>query len=306
VLRVKDDDGVPERTVSLTAELLDAEHAQVLFGYVGDAAVGAVAASAAFKKSGVALFGALAGEDIGGASDNLFFIRSSYRNEVDRIVDYFGKLGIRRFAMVRLSTPFAVDAQRVLRGSLAANSMQLVGDDVMASDGSDALKVASRIHGGRPQVVVVVGDTIAVGNFIRAYRPLDKGGFVVALSTVNHDALLQLVGPALAYGTLITQVVPNPLLAKVPALREHAALLRRFRDEPPSHLTLEGFLAAKTLVLALRGLNRDVSRAAISAALRQRRDYDLDGISLRFAEGSNRGSSFVDLTLVRKDGTLLQ
>ena len=83
-------------------------------------------------------------------------------------------------------------------------------------------------------------------------------------------------------------------------------MIRRFRDEPPSHVTLEGFLAAKTLVLALRGVNRDFSRTAITAALRQRRDYDLGGINLHFAEGANRGSGFVDLTLLRKDGTLAQ
>lgn len=306
VLRVKDDGGVAERTVSLTGELLDMEHVQVLFGYVGDAAVRAVAASSVFRNSGISLFGALAGEDFDSADEALFFVRASYRNEVDRVVDYFAKLGIRRFAMVKLSTPFAIGAQRALSGSLEASSMQLVADQTMASDGKDASGVAAKIYAGRPQVVVVIGDTIAVGNFIRAYRPLDRGGFVVALSTVNHDALLQLIGPALAYGTLITQVVPNPLFAKLPVLREHAALLRRFRDEPPSHLTLAGFLAAKALVLALRGLKRDVNRAAITALLRQRRDYDLDGIPLHFGVGSNRGSSFVDLTLLRKDGTLLQ
>ncbi len=153
---------------------------------------------------------------------------------------------------------------------------------------------------------MIIGDTIAVGNFISAYRPLDRGAFVVALSTVNHEALMQRVGPALAQGTLITQVVPNPLLGNLTVVREHDALLRRFRDEPPSHLTLEGFIAAKALVQALRGLNRDVSRGAITAVLQQHRDYDLDGISMHFADGSNRGSSFVDLTLLRKNGTLLQ
>jgi branched-chain amino acid transport system substrate-binding protein len=306
VLRTKDDGGVPERTVALTRDLLDIDHAQVLFGYIGDATVSALAASHILKEAGVALVGALAGEDIGDADEPLYFIRASYRDEVDRVVTYFAKLGIKRFAMIRLSTPFAMGAQRAFRTSLRASSMQLVVDDIMAADGNDAIRVAKKVYDGHPQVVVVIGDTIAVGNFVRAYRPLDQGGSVVALSTVNHDALLQLVGPNLAYGTLITQVVPNPLLANLPALREHSSLLRRFRDEPPSHLTLEGFLAAKTLVQALRRLKSDVSRSAITSLLHTHRDYDLGGISLHFADGSDRGSSFVDLTLLRKDGTLLQ
>jgi ABC-type branched-subunit amino acid transport system substrate-binding protein len=306
VLRTKDDGGVPERTSALTRELLDTEHAQVLFGYIGDATVSALAASHILKETGASLVGALAGEDTGQAGEPLYFVRASYRDEVDRVVTYFAKLGIKRFAMIRLSTPFATAAQRAFRSSLNANSMQLVVDDVMSADGMDAMRVAKKVFGGRPQVVVVIGDTIAVGNFVRAYRPLDQGGSVVALSTVNHDALLQLIGPSLAYGTLITQVVPNPLLANLPVLREHSSLLRRFRDEPPSHLTLEGFLAAKTLVQALRGLRSDVSRSAITNLLRTHKDYDLGGISLHFADGSDRGSSFVDLTLLRKDGSLLQ
>jgi ABC-type branched-subunit amino acid transport system substrate-binding protein len=306
LLRTKDDGGVPERTLSLTRELLDTDHAQVLFGYVGDATVSALATSPILKEAGAALVGALAGEDIDDSDGSLFFVRASYRNEVDRVVTYFAKLGIKRFAMVRLSTPFAMGAQRAFRTSLTDNSMQLVVDDVMAADGKDAVRVAKKVFYGHPQVVVVIGDTIAVGNFVRAYRPLDQGGFVVALSTVNHEALVQLTGPSLAYGTLITQVVPNPLLANSPVLREHSSLMRRFRDEPPSHLTLEGFLAAKTLVQALRGLKSDVSRSAITNLLRAHKDYDLGGILLHFAEGSDRGSSFVDLTLLRKDGSLLQ
>jgi ABC-type branched-subunit amino acid transport system substrate-binding protein len=304
-LLVKDDGGDAERTLEQTRELIEKDRVQVLFGYIGDGSVRMVASSNVFRNSGISLVGALTGDDIGGAGDSLYFLRASYRNEVDRVVAYFGNLGIRRFGMVRLSTPFAEGAQRALRRDVAAKSLDLYGDAVMASDGRDAARAAREIFNKHPQVIVIFGDTIAVGNFVRAYRPLDQGGFLVALSTVNHTALQQIIGSALANGLLLTQVVPSPINFGVEVVRDHAVMMRRFREEPPSHLTLEGFLAAKALVEALRGAGREVSRQAISTQLRQHRHYDLDGVSLNFTDGSNRGSSLVDLTLLRGDGSLL-
>lgn len=78
--------------------------------------------------------------------------------------------------------------------------------------------------------------------------------------------------------------------------------MKRFRDEPPSHATLEGFIAAMYLVTTLRLINGEIDRASILAALRARRDSDVGGFVVAWPNWTNRGSRYVDLTLLRRNG----
>ena len=103
----------------------------------------------------------------------------------------------------------------------------------------------------------------------------------------------------------MTQVVPNPEKLDQPVLLEHARLLKQFLDEPPTHSTLEGFIAAKTLVLALRNAGRTLKRADINKAVKALRRADLGGLIVDFAESDNRGFGFVDVTFLRRDGRVL-
>ncbi len=63
---------------------------------------------------------------------------------------------------------------------------------------------------------------------------------------------------------MITQVVPNPLVSAANLQTEHLAMMAKYRDEPPSHLTLEGFMAAKGLVKVMERINGDINRSTIA------------------------------------------
>lgn len=104
----------------------------------------------------------------------------------------------------------------------------------------------------------------------------------------------------------MTQVVPNPLSNATKLQKDHLNLLAKYRDEPPSHLTLEGFLAAKGFVKLLERAGRDVTRASIATSIAGTRRYDLDGMSLSFGGKNERASRFVDIAFLRESGTLLQ
>jgi ABC-type branched-subunit amino acid transport system substrate-binding protein len=129
---------------------------------------------------------------------------------------------------------------------------------------------------------------------------------IVALSTANPRTMFELLGPTLAHGVMITQVVPNPLLAESPLLKEHLDAIRTFRDEPPSHLTLEGFIAAKALVEGIRRAGPNPGREAILASFQRMGRLDLRGMVLDFSPGGRTHAAFVDLTMIRRNGALLQ
>ena len=154
--------------------------------------------------------------------------------------------------------------------------------------------------------MITLADSIACALFVKAYRPLDPGVSIVSLSLVNHETISQLIGPKLAHGTMITQVVPNVSSRDIPVAMEHAMMMRKYRDEPPSHATFEGYIAAKTLVQIIRQTQSDTTRGAIAAALKRAPKVNIGGIRVEFANGRNRGSDYADIVFLRKDGTLLR
>jgi len=107
---------------------------------------------------------------------------------------------------------------------------------------------------------------------------------------------------------VITQVVPAPQRETVPIVREHVRAMRKFRDEPPSHLTLEGFIAAKTMVEALRrgATAKTARREDITAVLAALPDTSLTALTSEYASSVSGGNRLIEVTMVGGDGRLVQ
>ena len=302
-MRIRHDvvDAPDEKAVkAATKQLLEERKVDVLFGYVGDDAVEAFAE----QPSAVALVGPLAGGDApSNAAGRVFYTRPDYGSEVKQVVAHFRALQLTRFAILRAPTEDARRVARTLSQVLGAQGLRAVGEVTL---GGSPAKDAAALAALKAQAIVVIADTVPAAEFVKRYRPLDPGGNIVALSMVNHRTMFELLGPKLAHGVMITQVVPNPLLAETPVQKEHLDAIRQFRDEPPSHLTLEGFLAAKALVEAVRRAGASPSRESILAALHKAGRLDLNGVVVDFTPKGRGESAHVDLAMIRKNGSLLQ
>jgi ABC-type branched-subunit amino acid transport system substrate-binding protein len=304
-LRIRDDGGDPARTAELTREALESDRAEVLFGFFGDANVRAAVRSDAYLRSGVALVGAVSGLDPGPGAANVFFTRASYEGEIRRVIEQFQGMGLRRIGFAFA----AIDSSRAVAAK-AAEIAAKAGLDHAASVeipvvDTAPLQAARQMNAAAPHVVIVIADTITTAGFIKAFRETGAATFLVGLSLVNHTTVMELLGPKLAVGTLITQIVPDPRKSDLAIAGEHNRLMAKYRDEPPSHLTLEGFLAAKTLVTALRKARKGASRAEIAAAIRSLEQADMGGITIAFS-AQPRGYNFVDIAFLRRNGTLLR
>ncbi len=306
---VKDDEGAVANTVKLTRELIEADRVDALFGYVGDDGIQAVAKDSVFKSSRITLYAPLSGISVGAAGttpDHIFFVRPTYQDEAKHILQHFSLLGNSTFAIVSSADSFGIAMADELTDQLKARQLKPVARLALTTRLSNMETIARDLFKLKPQVVVVAADTIAMAEFLKKFRALDKGTNVVGFSTVNHRTLIELAKPEFAVSTMLTQVVPHPLSNKSRLQTEHRAMMMKFRDEPPSHLTLEGFLAAKGLVRALERSGRTISRTSIAAALSGNKQFDLDGMTLTFTPDNDRGSRFVDLAYLRKSGTLVQ
>jgi branched-chain amino acid transport system substrate-binding protein len=288
-----------------TREILDERRADVLFGFVGDEALRIAAAEPELREGRIAMVGPLAGSPPpASAAASIFFTRAGHEAEVRQIVAHFRALQITRFAIVTTLGEAESAVAEEVRRTLVNQSLVSVGSHKL-SEGLSAADVGT-VLSMKAQAVIVVADTVPVAEFVKRYRPRDPGAMIVALSTVNHRAMFELLGPKLAHGVMITQVVPNPAAPETALQKEHLDAMRVFRDEPPSHLTLEGFIAARVLVEGLRRAGPAPTRESILAAMQHLGRVDLKGQVVDLTPRGRVASDQVVLTMIRRNGELLQ
>lgn len=305
-LIVRDDGGRVENTLNQTRELIENDLADVLFGYVGDTGIDALLKSALFKNSGIAFFGAASGLAVDRSINNVYFTRASYAAEAGAIVDEFRPLGIKHYAIVRSRSPFQMALATEVTQIIRAKRFRLTSETILEIDGKDVSAAASVVRSNKPQVVIILADSITAALFIKAYRPVDSAGWLVAMSMTNPSLIMQIIGPEMAHALLMTQVVPPVDSATIPVVIEHRNVMKKFRDEPSSPITFEGYLAAKGLVEAMRLAKGEPTRSEITRTLRRLPPIDLGGMRIQFANRSSRGTSYADIAFLRKDGTLLR
>ena len=105
----------------------------------------------------------------------------------------------------------------------------------------------------------------------------------------------------------ISQVVPFPWNLSARVVKDYQQLLEASTGKQNySFTSLEGFIAAKVLVEALRRAGNDLTRERFVNAMEQMRDYDVGGFTVSFSPTDHSGSKFVELTVIGKDERFLR
>jgi ABC-type branched-subunit amino acid transport system substrate-binding protein len=303
---VRDDRGQASIAAEAATELLERGQVDVLMGGVGDASMEAVLNTNAFRRSGLVLFAPLAAADHA-RNARVMFWRPSYRQELRHIFSHFGKLGMKEIGLVFQDTPSNQEAYKNLSAEVRDHGMKLTGTVRIGVQDAQAGKIrmeAERLAASRPDFILVVADSIGAALFLREYRKLDKQTFVAGTSLTNLATLRELAGPQAVEWTVFSQVVPNPNAGTSLLQVEHLNMMRKYRDESLSALTLEGFVAAKALVKALQQAKRG-PRNALQELAAQEGDIDLGGMTITVGTNGNRLSTYLDIALFRKGSALI-
>lgn len=303
---VRDDRGQASIATEATTELVERGQVDVLMGGVGDASMEAVLDTNAFRRSGLVLFAPLATADHA-RNARVMFWRPSYRQELRHIFSHFGKLGMKEIGLVFQDTPSNQEAHKNLSAEVRDHGMKLTGTVRIGVQGAQSGQIrreAEKLAASRPDFILVVADSIGTALFLREYRKLDKQTFVAGTSLTNLATLRELAGPQAVEWTVFSQVVPNPNAGTSLLQVEHLNMMRKYRDESLSALTLEGFVAAKALVKALQQAKRGPSNALQELAA-QENDIDLGGMTITVGTNGNRLSAYLDIALLRKGSALI-
>ncbi len=303
---VMDNGGSTEKSARINQQFLaPGQKIDAFFGYFGEGSLENLLGNNAFNASGIPLVAPLSGGEAGEQDRNVFFIRPGFDGEAVKLAGPMLSSGLTRVAVVHSANNDGKSALKAVERMLAGRNMKLAGKYSIMADGSGLDAAINAAFAARAQAIILALDTLPAAQFVKNYRRLDAGVFMLGLSRIDHKTLFDIAGKDLAAGVMIAQVVPHPGNWKVPIVMEHRKIMEIYRDEAPSHLTLEGFIAAKMLVSTLKKLGKDFTPMQLGDALRASSRLDIGGYYLDFSPSRNRGSSYVDINAISRNGKLL-
>lgn len=301
-----DDAYVVDKTLANAKKLMDEDNVFAFFGMFGSANYAAL--MPLVNEHQVPSVAPYTGSDGLRAqpSPMTFWLRASYGDETEKIVDQLTTLGINRIAVFYQDDAFGKAGLAGVNAALAKRKLETIATGVYDKTKNNVSEAVKTIGAADPQAVVMVSTYKPTAAFVKQMRQTGKLPQFFALSVVGLKALHAELGTEAA-GIAISQVVPFPDNATAPVVREMKQL-------PPNMLpaagvtytALEGYIAAKVMVEALRRAGTPLTREKLVAALESMRDYDVGGYPVSYAGGNRLGSRFAEVTIVSKSGKLMR
>ncbi|MET0332733.1 MAG: ABC transporter substrate-binding protein, partial [Rhizobacter sp.] len=240
----------------------------------------------------------------------LFHIRASYTDETATMVEHLYTLGLRKFAVFYQNDGFGKSGLAGAEAALTKLNLKAVATGNYDRTKPDDIDAAAKAIGdAKPDAVIMVSVNRASSALIKKLRDSGNKARMFSISVVNFKELLKNTGEDLARGVGISQVMPFPynMSSPVPVVREfHAAMKQYQPTKTVSYASIEGYIAAKVLVEAVKRSRADPSRERILQNLADMRDFDTGGFKVNFGGDNRVGSRFVEVTVISSGGKLLR
>lgn len=299
-LKRLDDGYEPERCAANTKQFIS-DGVFALFGYVGTST--SLAALPLATEAKLPFFAPFTGAQALREPFNRYAIhvRASYFDETAAIVRQVTSIGIKKVAVFYQNDAYGKTGLEGVQRALKALNMETAAVGTVERNSTEVAQALKDIMAIKPEAIVQIGAYKACATFIRLARQQGYGGNFYNVSFVGTQALIDELG-AMAKGVAVSQVMPFPYSPATPLSGEYLAALKDKRGVAPNYSGIEGFVAAKVFVEALRLAGRGASREAFIDAVGGMKDLNLGGFPLDFGPQKHTGSRFVELTLLTEDG----
>lgn len=309
-LVAKDDAGDPKLT-RRQADVAAKEKPLAFIGTVGMSSVESLVPTLA--RLGAPLLGPVVDVAAVDASHapHVFHVRPAVRQETEAIAARLYALGMRKIALCRQSDTFGVSGASGAEAYLAGQGIKAVATVTCDTDQAGIDAAVTAIAAAKAQAVVFVGYTRPAAMLVKALRARGSHAMVVTSSTVDPQALVAMLPREAATWLAVAQAVPNPN-SPTPwrseaVVREYVDLHSKRNDSaaPPSRAGLEGFIAGKIVVEAIRRAGSNPASADVLQVLEQMQNYDVGGVVVSFSRDKPGGTPYARLGMISAGGALL-
>jgi ABC-type branched-subunit amino acid transport system substrate-binding protein len=302
----RDDGGRPEDTVAGTKAIIADDKAMVLAGFFGSRNIADLIASGILEKERIALVGYRTSE-IRPIHPNLFNVRAGLRDEINKLTEHLATIGITRLGLFYEDGPGAAaliaaadEAAKKAKANILAKASYPAGTARVSPAVETFVKAA-------PQAIIMVTSGAAAAGFIEQYRAGGGAAQLFAHSGADIEQLSKRLSEEQMQGVAIAQVTPSPYKISIRLAKEFNDLVAKTPnlEVPVSYSMMEGYIAAKVIVEAVRRQGAKPSREGMLNAL-ENLDYDLGGYAVSYKGDQHNGSRFVELSIVSGAGKIRQ
>ncbi|RYY77581.1 MAG: ABC transporter permease, partial [Comamonadaceae bacterium] len=297
------DDGYePDRCAENTRKLL-ADDPLVLFGYVGTpTSLAALPLATAARTPFYAPFTGAMGLRTP-FNRYAFHLRASYNDETALIVRQLSTLGLRKIAVFHQNDAYGKAGLDGVQLALAAQNSQPVALATVERNSVDVAAAVRTLVAAGPDAIVQIGASKACAAFIKAAKAAGYGGTFFNVSFVGTQALADELGKDGA-GVVVSQVMPSPYNPARAIAREFVDAVRKagLKDDQANFSSMEGYLAARVLVEALRKGPAKVTRDSVVTSLEALGNQSFGGFNVSLSPTDHAASKFVELSMLTGDG----
>lgn len=230
--------------------------------------------------------------------DNTFPIFAARQEQISHALKTLSVMGLSElgviYGTVRDQSLYNSEVERI------ASSMQLKLQAFQA--GGELRLLGQKMTSRTPAVLLFLGGTPELAEFTQGLEKQSRQRYIVALADVNLQTMLQM-GAARNTPVIATQPVPM-VNASLPIVRSYRETLARLFDEPPTPLSLAGFIAARYTYEVLHDVEGPLTRQSALAAFQRRSTLDVGGYRISF-NPQRRSSTYVTQTMMTLDGRLI-
>jgi ABC-type branched-subunit amino acid transport system substrate-binding protein len=285
-----------ENTQKLVAE----ENAVALFGYASSTL--SIPAMPAVTEGKVPFFAPFTGADtIRKQNEYVYTVRSTYADEIEKIINFWGNLGSTRVTVLHYDDPVGKQNFETVAEALKKFNRQPVSVAIKRNaDITDANVNAVVVSD--PNVLVVTTLYAPAAQMIKKLKAANKAYMVTSLSFAGATQLAKALGPA-ATGVSMSITVPTPRSHSVPVVKEcNEAWTVAGHTDSMSVTALESCIAAKVLVEGMKRAGPGLTRASLHRSLSALGRYDAGGYVVNFKPDFRHGGNYVSMVLLKPNG----
>jgi len=235
---------------------------------------------------------------------NVFWVRSSYDQEVDKLIRNALTLGITRIGIVHPNDPLGKSVLAAFERSMA--DAKLTPALVTTTPGTTSTEIEPAVQAAvkaAPQLMIMVMAGV-VPLFVKAFRAAGGTSSLYGLSIGASTSNIEVLG-AQARGIGFAIVVPSPFAPKHEIVRRYQTDMTASGWSDWSLPSLEGYINARVIAEGLKRAGPAVTRESLIASLDRIESLDLGGITISYGHGNRIGSQFVDVAVIGAEGRIV-
>lgn len=308
----KDDGLAAPKMIELTKEFAADKNVVVLAAYQNTGGMVALAKENTVQQLGFAMIAPFQGDKAIVGAPNWYPFRSGYPDEVAAMVKEAVFQQKKRVALVYQSATFGPTLAKLAKELAAKEKLNIVTEVMIETAQNDKIDASVKEGGiaiakADPDAILLLMGGRAAPATVGAIKSSSaQDAQLYGMSILPSAEVFKVVGDK-ARGVVITQAVPFPYSATLPVVSQYQKLMKQYApNEPLSFTTLEGFIAAKITVEAIKRAGPNPTKEKVLKAVSNMGQLDLGGVYVDYSANGRNGWGGVDLTVIGANGKLLR